>query len=67
MGGGKGQRMTEWISATPWWVAAGLILSAGYMIVRFTRWTGRVDTRLDALTDTLEEGLAEVRSDIKKI
>ena len=59
--------MPDWISSTPWWVAAGLIVSIGYAIVRFTRWTGRVDARLDTLTDTLEKGLAEVRADIKKI
>lgn len=55
--------MPEWAANTPWWVVVGIIVSAGYAVVKFVRWTGRVDTRLDDLTT----GLADARADIKKI
>ncbi len=55
--------MPEWVANTPWWVVLGIIVAAGAAIIRFVRWTGRVDTRLDALT----KGLDDAHADIKKI
>ena len=59
--------MPEWAADTPWWVVVGLTVTFGYAIIKFTRWTGRVDTRLDTLSEMLQKGLDEVRADIKRI
>ena len=59
--------LPEWAISTPWWVVVGLTVTIGYAIIRFTRWTSRVDTRLDTLTDMIQKGLDEVREDIKRI
>ena len=59
--------LPEWATSTPWWVVVGLTVTIVYAVVRFTRWTSRVDTRLDTLTDMIQKGLDEVREDIKRI
>ena len=55
--------MPEWAANTPWWVVLGIVVTLGAAVIKFVRWTGRVDTRLDALT----KGLDDARADIKKI
>ena len=55
--------MPEWAAATPWWVVLGLVIALVGAIVKFARWTGRVDSSLD----TLAKGIAEIREDIKKL
>ena len=62
--------MPEWVANTPWWVVIGIIVTVAVGFFKFARWTSHVDTRLDTLTDavqTMQNGLAEVRADIKKI
>ena len=59
--------MPEWVTNTPWWAVVGLTVTIGYAVIKFARWTSRVDNRLDTLTETIRDGLAEVRADIKKI
>ena len=55
--------MPEWAAATPWWVILGLAVALVGAVVKFARWTGRVDSSLD----TLGKGIAEIREDIKKL
>lgn len=55
--------MPEWAEATPWWVVLGLAVALIGAIIKFARWTGRVDSSLE----TLGKGIAEIREDIKKI
>lgn len=64
---GSETMLPEWATSTPWWVVVGLTVTIGYAIIRFTRWTSRVDTRLDTLTGMIQDGLDEVRADIKRI
>ena len=66
--------MPEWAAQTPWWVVVGLVITLVMTIVKISRWTQRVDAsigsvnnRIDSLAKTLQEGLAEVRADIRKI
>jgi len=59
--------MVEWTAITPWWVFVGLVAAIVGSIFKFARWTGRVDNGLDSLADMIREGLAEVRTDIRKI
>lgn len=55
--------MDDFFAMPPWWVVAGLAAALVVAGVKFVRWTGRVDSRIETLTD----GMAEVREDIKKI
>ena len=41
--------MPDWITNTPWWVIAGLVIASGGVLFRISRWTGRVDSKLDAV------------------
>lgn len=69
--------MPDWVSGTPWWVFLVLTVTVIGFIVSFSRWTGRVDNRLDTLTGSInaltstvaaiQSGLSEVRADIKRI
>ena len=66
--------MPEWAAQTPWWVVVGLAVTLVMTIVKVSRWTQRVDAsigsvnnRIDSLEKTLQDGLAEVRADIRKI
>jgi len=55
--------MPEWAAQTPWWAALALLVAIGGAIVKFSRWTGRVDSTLESLG----KSIAEIREDIKKI
>ena len=59
--------MPEWIANTPWWVFALVGLALGGAVVKVSMWAGSVNSRLDSLGETVRDGLAEVRRDIKKI
>ncbi len=61
---GEGKRpMPEWAAGTPWWIVLGLAAAIVTAIVKFSRWTSRVDSTLEALG----KGIAEIREDIKQI
>ena len=55
--------MPEWAADRPRWVVFGLVIAVVGTIVKFARWTGRVDASLD----TLGKGIAEIREDIEKL
>ena len=62
--------MPEWAETTPWWVVAGLAVTFIAAIIKFARWTGRVDSRLNALDKAiagLRKEIAEIREDIRKL
>ena len=66
--------MPEWVANTPWWVFAmvALALSGAVFgaVVKVSMWAGSVNSKFDSVNsrlDSLDDGLAEVRKDVKKI
>ncbi len=61
--------MSEWNANPSWWAPAsivgGIALIGG--VVKAALWVGKVNTKLDSLDETVRDGFAEVRADIKKI
>jgi len=51
------------LTVPPWWVLLGLAVAVVVAIVRVSRWTGRVDTHLDALMSAV----ADIRESIGHI
>lgn len=47
--------MADWSASTPWWVIVGLILTVAVALFKGSRWTGRVDDRLDTLSAAVTE------------
>ncbi len=60
----------EFLAMPPWWVVLALALGLVVWGVKVIRWTGRVDSRIEALTervDRLARAIGEIREDIKSI
>ena len=55
--------MPEWATNTPWWIVFALVLTLATVLIKFSRWTGNVDTRLN----TLDGSVAEVQKTLKRI
>ena len=47
--------MLDWSTQTPWWVIVTLVLAVGGLVWKISRWTGRVDDRLETLGTAVSE------------